>query len=1337
MRAKEFITEGQEHCNGIDISMEIQKDDEYVDDEDYDNQVLYVTASSKGKELGHVLFAFDGEYLMPQDLEVEERYRGQGIAQIMYDYVKSKGYKIRRSGQQTDAGAGFWDKHKPGKNVWEQGVAEGLNEGQAHPIIVVDVQPEYSGMNDGDENSVFTQIINFVNKQTGPVLMFVNAEDQGLSGDTIQDIKMYWEDSGFAPQKWQRVQVVDKGYGYLRSWMDHGIEPATIIATIRELYQQKKTDSRELQFPASSRRTPQQSLIMGAMQEMEDDPISVNWTSVAQLKRFSGAYIVGGARDQCLREVELLMNAFNIKYKRIDTLIYTEDQQGVAEGKINPAGLNHTQQIGDYVYRAKALNGSDEGEIKMTAYDGKKSIADTVFMPYGSGGRMISGQTYVHPAYRGKGVAAGMYAYLRMLGFKIEPSGIRTDAGKAMWDKWEKAGDAKYLSKGVAEGFDIGQEWMSDTELDQYVPERLQQQWRELLGYDRNGNPSALWANLTGGYEPDVNDPQHRRLMVKVANKWFAAKKIPNVKFFDVKDADDELEWLVQIGEQGVAEAATPSNKLFVKKLTSEQELIEHAKQFAKNLVQEGVPITSKNRYTVVCSTIFAQTRKSLTESKHIIGGKQVIELLKRLDQFPKLSVKVGSKVAIINSQLQGDSIELWGFTTPKTITKIYRDPSDKSIKQFEFNNDPDDVWPRTENAEYNGQFLMYSAFFDDKKSAEHALTMLTLQASGDLIIRNHITKQGVAEGLSEARNSLFAFVKQQFPTWPDYVLKDFLYQQAKGIRDQAELDDFLKRNKQDFGNCKWTLTKLPITFDIFTPKTQRMLASREGGSSNPFQVPRDAERHAQQSQMIQQKGVSAEPIIVAKLSNGYDLIEGWHRTIQHLKAFPQGYTGPAWVCTGATYKSESVEQGVAEGKVINTYLWHGSRQKIPMLEPRQSVDTGGAAGSNQNAIYATSDPKVAIAMGLTTAGSDTGMFPNDPQMVLFSGKIRKGEYVYLHKLPFKGPDGKPQFVQGGNSREFHSIPGVEGIKPIEIKEIPVNKYLNLIRKATPADLKLRKKYMKKQGVAEGVNPDVTSDEYFIEPTKNVRMGNFVFNARTFTGGLGNRNAKGLQIRAYDPKNLKNSIGSADFIVKKHEDGNTWLESDNTEVNQQYHGKGVATMMYAFAKSLGNDIKRSPYQSKAGSDMWNKWGKDAKNLVSKRGVAEGASNNIPTIGINVRTDGDIDYASLIVDGEKKYESRKTDSLRPYVGKIVGIVRTGSGPAVAIGQVTIGEPILVDAEKFNRLRKQHLIPQGSKFDIDSTGTKYLYPMIDPVRWNNEKPIKHKGIISRKIQEQGKV
>ena len=176
---------------------------------------------------------------------------------------------------------------------------------------------------------------------------------------------------------------------------------------------------------------------------------------------------------------------------------------------------------------------------------------------------------------------------------------------------------------------------------------------------------------------------------------------------------------------------------------------------------------------------------------------------------------------------------------------------------------------------------------------------------------------EGLAEGsLNEYRDQLWTWVQSKFPRtqWPEYVQRDFLYQQAKGIRNQAELDDFLKRNRNDFGKVQWRLEKLPITMDIFTPKTQRMILSRAGGSSNPFQVPRDAERHSQQLKMIQQKGVSEEPIIVAKLSNGYDLIEGWHRTIQHLKEFPQGYTAPAWVGYGATYTSESVEQGVAEG---------------------------------------------------------------------------------------------------------------------------------------------------------------------------------------------------------------------------------------------------------------------------------------------------------------------------------------------------------------------------------------------------------------------------------------
>ena len=136
LRRATGIMEDTEEYGGIQLQLNIEKDDEYVDDDDTDNQVIVVKAASNGRELGYVLFTMDydsqGLVLNPQDLEVDERYRGQGIAQTMYDFVKSKGYRIRRSGQQTDAGAGFWDKHRPEQNVWEN-FADGKVKGKSRP----------------------------------------------------------------------------------------------------------------------------------------------------------------------------------------------------------------------------------------------------------------------------------------------------------------------------------------------------------------------------------------------------------------------------------------------------------------------------------------------------------------------------------------------------------------------------------------------------------------------------------------------------------------------------------------------------------------------------------------------------------------------------------------------------------------------------------------------------------------------------------------------------------------------------------------------------------------------------------------------------------------------------------------------------------------------------------------------------------------------------------------------------------------------------------------------------------------------------------------------------
>jgi hypothetical protein len=156
--------------------------------------------------------------------------------------------------------------------------------------------------------------------------MFVNAEQEGLTSDTVADVQMYWEDSGFDPDNWHRVEIYDKGYGYLRGWMDIGIENKYIIQTIREMYKQRVYDSRMLFNEDEEQQLewlrPIAESINTDPEYLIDDGISVGWAAMDQLKRYNNCYLIGGGREECLAEVAILMNAFNIKYTMIDELIY-------------------------------------------------------------------------------------------------------------------------------------------------------------------------------------------------------------------------------------------------------------------------------------------------------------------------------------------------------------------------------------------------------------------------------------------------------------------------------------------------------------------------------------------------------------------------------------------------------------------------------------------------------------------------------------------------------------------------------------------------------------------------------------------------------------------------------------------------------------------------------------------------------------------------------------------------------------------------------------------------------------------------------------------------------
>lgn len=132
-----------------------------------------------------------------------------------------------------------------------------------------------------------------------------------------------------------------------------------------------------------------------------------------------------------------------------------------------------------------------------------------------------------------------------------------------------------------------------------------------------------------------------------------------------------------------------------------------------------------------------------------------------------------------------------------------------------------------------------------------------------------------------------------------------------------------------------------------------------------------------------------------------------------------------------------------------------------------------------------------------------------------------------------------------------------------------------------------------------------------VEPNKAIHsavIGDYEFRAvpryKPANDTIDQEEEKSLEIIARDASTGK-MVGAARFDIHGNKK-DQWLESDSTFVGKQYQGKGIAYMMYAYAKSLGFDIKRSPTQTQAGKEMWDKWGSDAKNLMKE------ASGYIPS-----------------------------------------------------------------------------------------------------------------------------
>ena len=161
-------------------------------------------------------------------------------------------------------------------------------------LIIVDIQPFYSKY--FGRNLLFNtaQAI----KTAHNITYYYNGEDVGIEDKEWEIREMFYD--YLKEDEWNKVNFVEKSYAFLRNWMDIGKED-DILPTLDIMSQRDINDSREIE------------------EFEDDDPI---YFPDFDIPEYEFTHICGGGENECLKEMEILLEHKKINTKRLNGAIY-------------------------------------------------------------------------------------------------------------------------------------------------------------------------------------------------------------------------------------------------------------------------------------------------------------------------------------------------------------------------------------------------------------------------------------------------------------------------------------------------------------------------------------------------------------------------------------------------------------------------------------------------------------------------------------------------------------------------------------------------------------------------------------------------------------------------------------------------------------------------------------------------------------------------------------------------------------------------------------------------------------------------------------------------------
>jgi len=186
-------------------------------------------------------------------------------------------------------------------------------------LIVVDIQPVY------DKGMEFTveQFAKSLKRFNGDILYFYNGAQMGL--DKLQNIKDWYKStlndySSKFEDFLNNIRWIEKGFGFFRDILDGGYGEETIKYLFLYLSLNGKWNTNEL--TDNEIKSMYIDDIVKDKLLKKELVLSLPNFDVDILKKYDGATIVGGGKDQCLAEVKIIMDALKIKYNEFKPFIY-------------------------------------------------------------------------------------------------------------------------------------------------------------------------------------------------------------------------------------------------------------------------------------------------------------------------------------------------------------------------------------------------------------------------------------------------------------------------------------------------------------------------------------------------------------------------------------------------------------------------------------------------------------------------------------------------------------------------------------------------------------------------------------------------------------------------------------------------------------------------------------------------------------------------------------------------------------------------------------------------------------------------------------------------------